>query len=287
MKNKSGTSISVVINTLNEEKNLPYVLRSVCDWADEIIVVDMHSDDRTVDIAKQYGATVFNHERKNFVEPARQFAIEQAASEWVLILDADELVPEPLSRKFMQIISNDEIDVVLIPRLNYLLGKPLMHTGWSPCQDKHHRLFRKNKLITSSTIHSTLEPVEDANILELNYAPGLAIVHFNYLDSTHFIEKLNRYTSIEAQQSLERGEKHNYRRMFFSSAKIFVNRFIKNKGYKDGWRGLYLSLLMVFYRVVTNMKLKELETIGDGPQIESHYHAEAERFLADYGKASE
>lgn len=287
MKNISGTSISVVINTLNEEKNLPYTLRSVCDWADEIIVVDMNSDDRTVDIAKQFGAIVFNHERINFVEPARQFAIEQAKSEWVLLLDADELVPEPLSMKFMEITSNNKIDVVIIPRLNYVLGKPLMHTGWSPFQDKHHRLFRKNKLITSSTIHAGLKPVEGANIIELNYASGMAIVHFNYLDSAHFIEKLNRYTSIEARQSLENGEKHNYFSTVFVAAKEFKNRYIKNKGYKDGWRGLYLSLLMVFYRVVTNIKLKELETIGERSQIESHYHAEAERFLADYGKASE
>ena len=287
MKKTSGTSISVVINTLNEEKNLPYTLRSVCGWADEIIVVDMNSDDRTVEVAEEYGAKIYYHERILAFDAARKFAIEQASSEWILVLDADELIPEPLSKKFMEITSNNEIDVVIIPRLNYLLGKPLMHTGWSPFQDKHHRLFRKDKLTISSTIHAFMQPVEGANIFELNYIPGLAIVHFNYLNSTHFIEKLNRYTNIEARQSLENGEKHNYFRMVFVAAKEFKNRYIKNKGYKDGWRGLYLSLLMVFYRVVTNIKLKELETIGDGPQIESHYHAEAERFLADYGKASE
>lgn len=287
MKNTSGTSISVVINTLNEEKNLPYTLRSVCDWADEIIVVDMNSDDRTVEIAKDYGAKIYFHERILAFDAAREFAIAQASGTWILVLDADELVPEPLSRKIMEITLQNEIDVVFIPRLNYLLGEVLMYTRWGADQDKQLRLFRKDKLTTSATIHNFMKPVDGANILELNYTSGMAIVHFNYLDSTHFIEKLNRYTSIEAHQSLERGEKHNYFHMVSAAAKEFMIRFIKNKGYKDGWRGLYLSLLMLFYRVVTNIKLKELETIGERSQIESHYHAEAERFLADYGKATE
>jgi len=135
--------ISVVINTLNEERNLPYALRSVHSWADEIIVVDMYSEDCTVEIAKQYGATVYFHERIAAFDGARQFAIEQASNEWILVLDADELVPKPLSRTCLDIVASEQFDVVIIPRLNFLLGAPLMHSGWGPDQTNMHACLRE------------------------------------------------------------------------------------------------------------------------------------------------
>ena len=85
--------ISVVINTLNEERRLPYALRSVQDWVDEIVVVDTHSDDKTVEIAEEFGARIFTHERVGYADPARAFAFARATGDWILILDADELVP--------------------------------------------------------------------------------------------------------------------------------------------------------------------------------------------------
>ena len=94
--------ISVVINTLNEEKNLAYTLRSVQSWASEIIVVDMHSTDKTVEIAKTHGAKVFYHEPTGFVEPAQEFAVAQASHAWILLLDADEVVPKPLSERLLR-----------------------------------------------------------------------------------------------------------------------------------------------------------------------------------------
>ncbi|PYU89881.1 MAG: glycosyltransferase family 2 protein, partial [Acidobacteria bacterium] len=115
-----GPRISVVVNTLNEEKNLPYALRSVRSWVDEIVVVDMHSQDRTVEIAREYGAKVYSHEPMGFVEPARAFAVAQAGGDWILILDADEVVPLLLSRRLREIARRDEADVVTLPRLNYL-----------------------------------------------------------------------------------------------------------------------------------------------------------------------
>ncbi|MGH9356058.1 MAG: glycosyltransferase family 2 protein, partial [Terriglobia bacterium] len=136
MAEKLGSRISVVINTFNEEKNLPYALRSVQTWADEIIVVDMHSEDRTVEIARQFGAKVYFHERMGFVEPARAFAIGQASGDWIMVLDADEIVPEPLSRKLIEIAHGDEgVDAARLPWVNYLLGAAIRHTGWGPSQD--------------------------------------------------------------------------------------------------------------------------------------------------------
>src|SRR5262245_29586580 len=99
--------ISVVINTRNEEKNLPHALRSVRPWVDEIIVVDMCSEDRTVEIARSFGAKTFPHEPLGYCEPARAFALGQATQPWVLILDADEMVPAPLSRALRSAAAGD------------------------------------------------------------------------------------------------------------------------------------------------------------------------------------
>ena len=144
--NRMKPRISVVINTLNEEGNLPYALRSVHTWADEIIVVDMHSEDRTVEIAREYGARVYFHDRIAAFDGARAFAVSQATGEWVFLLDADEMIPQPLSLKLMQIASDDTADVVIVSRLNYLLGGPLGNTGSGPYQDRHPRFFKKDKI---------------------------------------------------------------------------------------------------------------------------------------------
>jgi len=276
--------ISVVINTLNEEKNIPYALRSVHSWVNEIIVVDMYSDDRTVEVARQYGAKVFFHERIAAFDGARQFAIDQASNEWILVLDADELIPEPLSRKLLDVITEKKFDVVIIPRLNYLLGAALMHTGWGPNQDKHPRLFRKGMITASSTIHEFFKPVNAARILELDYSKNHAIVHFNYINTIQFIEKLNRYTSVEALQAHERGERTSFVTMIYAPMKEFISRYIKKSGWRDGWRGFYLSSAMAFYRLSIFSKMKELESLGSAEDIKSLYSKEAQRLLAQYGR---
>ena len=142
-----------------------------------------------------------------FADPARAFAVEHASGDWIFLLDADEVVPLPLSRALMNIACSGSTDAVRIPRLNYMLGAPLMHTGCGPDQDTHFRFFKKHHVRTTSTVHNYLHLVPGSRALTLRFEPGLALVHFTYLDSQQFIERLNRYTSIEAQQAFERGER--------------------------------------------------------------------------------
>jgi glycosyltransferase involved in cell wall biosynthesis len=281
-----GSRISAVINTLNEEKNLPFALRSVQSWVDEIIVVDMYSDDRTADIAREFGAKIFFHDRVGFADPARAFAIEQASGDWILVLDADEVVPLALSRALMSIARGDSADVVRIPWLNYLLGAPLMHTTWGPNQGTHSRFFKKNCVTTTPTIHNYLHQVPGSRVLELRFEPGLAVAHFNYVDSEQFVEKLNRYTSIEAKQAFARGERTTAAGALVTAAMEFARRYIKGRGFQDGWRGFYLSVFMSFYRIVTAAKVQELATLGSKEEIESRYRQEAEEILKAYESQS-
>lgn len=277
-----GPRISVVINTLNEEQRLPFALRSVSTWADEIIVVDMYSDDRTVDVAREFGATVFLHERSAVVEAARGFAIARARCDWVLLLDADELIPAALAQRLRTIAREDRFDVVRIPRLNYLLGAALQRTGWGPMQDLQWRFFRPGCMEASEAIHNGLRPVANARVLALNDAPDLAIVHFVYLDVEHFLAKLNRYTTVEALQARERGGHVTPLGALARALKEFLARYLRHGGFRDGWRGFYLSLLMAFYRLVSAAKLSELEHGVTREEVRTRYDEEAERLLAEF-----
>lgn len=273
--------LSVVINTLNEERNLAFALRSV-QWADEIVVCDMHSDDRTQAIAQEHGARVILHERVGFADPARAFAIGEAKHDWVLVLDADELIPEPLSRTIGRLVAEDIADVFRLPRLNYLLGAPLKHLGWGPDQDAQLRLFKKSAVRVTPDIHNFFHVNPGAREQRLRYAEGQAIVHFNYIDLSHFIEKLNRYASIEARQAYARGERASFRRAFVSSAREWASRYFRSGGTREGWRGLYLTAMMSMYRFAIQGKLTELETGNDEVAVRARYRGEAERYLSDY-----
>jgi glycosyltransferase involved in cell wall biosynthesis len=280
----SRPRISAVLNTLNEERRLPFALRSVQGWVDEIIVVDMHSTDATRAIAESLGAKVFLHERLGYADPARSFALEQATGDWILLLDADELVPQPLSERLLAVARRDEADVVVIPWLNYLLGAPLWRTGWGPTQDRHERFFRRGSVAATPTIHGFLEIQRGSRVMELPYAEGLAVVHFNYLDVRHFVEKLNRYTDIEAERVRANPKAGSIPRACLRASREFARRYVRHQGYKDGWRGFYLSALMAAYRLIVAAKVREWQVNGDRQAVEAAYEAEAEKVLAAYAR---
>lgn len=276
-------SISAVVHTLNEERNLPYALRSVRPWVDEIVVVDMASDDATAEIARGFGARVFGHERTGFADPARGFGCARATGDWLLVLDADELVPEPLSRRLLSLADNDEADVVRVARLNYLLGGPLRRAGWNPARDRQTRFFKRGRLQMSPLIHQHGTASPGARVVELEDGPGLALVHFNYLDTTHFLHKLDSYTSIEAAEARARGEAPSAPRMLLRAAREFVARYVRHGGYAEGWRGLSLSLLMASYHVAAYAKLAESGEVGSREDAMRRYREEAEGLLGAYG----
>jgi glycosyltransferase involved in cell wall biosynthesis len=275
-------SISVVVHTLNEERNLPFALRSVRPWVDEIVVVDMASDDDTRAVAQRFGARIFAHERVGFVEPAREAGCAHATGDWILCLDADELVPEPLSRRLREIAAADSAEVVRLPRLNYILGGPLAHTGWNPARDLQTRFFKRGAVRMSAFVHENASALQGARVMDLPATPGGELVHFNYLDSTHFLYKLDRYAAIEAGEAHRRGERPSWRRLLLRGSREGLARYFRHGGWRDGWRGLSLSLLMVAYRVVVYTKHHELDDGLERSDVERRYRVEAERLLAAY-----
>lgn len=276
-------SVSVVINTLNEAARLSFALRSVQPWANEIVVVDMESDDATVEIARSFGARVETHPRVGYADPARALAVGLATSDWVLILDADEVVPPALARRLLDIASGGACDVVSIPWSNYLLGAPLGYTGWGPTQDRHARFFRRGSIQVRPDIHDYLRVAPAARVMELPYEAGFAVVHLNYVDVSQFITKLNRYTDIEADALLARGRGRGggYLAALADAARESLRRYVRQSGWRDGWRGFYLSMLMAFYRLAVHAKVRERRVNGPRSEVERQYLEVAERTLAD------
>lgn len=250
--------LSVVINAQNVESDLPRALVSVGKmFADmparecEIVVIDQSSTDKTAEIAKKFGAKVFRHESVRYVELARNFAISKALGDWILILDPDEEISAALSKKIKEVLKDPRADFYRIPRKNIIFGKWISHTLWWP--DYQTRLFRKGKVSWSEVIHSV--PMVTGVGYDIPAKEDLAILHHNYNSVEQYLEKLNRYTSIQADLLAGSGYKFKWRDIVGKPIKEFINRYFTGEGYKDGLHGLALSLLQAFSDLVTYVKL--------------------------------
>lgn len=246
-------TISVVVNTFNEAENIERLLKSV-EWADEIMICDMNSTDETVNIAKRYKAKVFSHKKEDFVELARNFAISKASGEWIFILDPDEEVQPSLQNRLIQITEKmDQIDYVRIPRKNVIFGKWMQASMWWP--DYNIRFFRKGKVKWGDKIHQ--QPQTSGAGLDLEAEERWAIIHHHYQTITQFLERMIRYTKIQADELQKEGYKFNWTDLVKKPLGEFLSRFFANKGYQDGIHGLSLSLLQAFSHLVLYLRLWE------------------------------
>jgi len=227
------------------------------EWADEIVVVDLGSSDDTVEIAKRFGAKVYEHPHVNWVELVRNFSFELATGDWILMLDPDERVPPKLAEVIRALIrGSPQFTAVRIPFCHSIFGKIIDRSGWG-----HHaltRLFRRGHVTWRPEVHS--QPEVSGAVLTLPYSGSeMAIFHLNYSSVSQWVEKMNRYTTAEAQRLRARHRSFHPLKLFYQPAKEFWNRYFIAQGFRDGLHGLILSLLMAFYYLVTYVKLWELE----------------------------
>lgn len=259
------SKISVVINTLDEEENLPRALISVKGFADEVVVCDMQSDDKTVAIAQKTGAKVYKHQRTGYVEPARNFAIGKAKGNWIFILDADEELPDSLAKKLKKIASGDFYpvgsyqksdgiqlaDYYRIPRKNIIFGKWIKHSGWWP--DYNIRFFKRGYVSWSEIIHSVPETTGTGADIEAD--EGNAVIHYHYSSIEQYIDRLNRYTSIQAKHVIKEGYTFKAGDLMKKPVNEFLSRYFQSEGYKDGIHGLALAGLQTFSEFVKYLKV--------------------------------
>jgi len=225
--------ISVVINTLNEEENLPRALASIKNLANEVIVCDMESNDATVQIAEKAQAHVYTHKRVGYVEPARNFAISKATREWILLLDADEEVPKKLADKLKEIAVKPTADYYRIPRKNIIFGSWLKHSRFWP--DYNIRFFKKGCVSWNEVIHSV--PTTQGNGADLADKEETAILHYNYNSIGQYLDRMNRYTGIQAELLIREKHKFLWKDLIEKPTQEFVSRYFAGEGYKDGLHG--------------------------------------------------
>ena len=256
--------ISAVIHTYNEEENIDRNLSSLT-WVDEIILVDMGSRDKTLEIAGRYKTRIFAHTYTGYVEPARNFGIGKAKGDWILIIDADEELPWSLSKKIRQLenIPDQDITFYRIPRKNVVFGKWLKHSGWWP--DHQIRFFRKGSVTWGDEIHRV--PVTRGIGRELEDREELAIIHYHYSTIGMYLNRINRYSSIQAKELFLNNKKFTPDLLIFPPFNEFVKRFFFLEGYKDGLHGLAVSLLQAFSELIVYLKLWELSKFFQMPVL--------------------
>lgn len=267
--------LSVVLATKNEERNIGRCLEAIVDIADEIIVYDEYSDDNTVLIAKKYKAKVFLEPHHDNFHITKQKAIDKAQGDWILQLDADEVITPKLREEIKQIISlsqdeiksrrnedhrmarlfskhqkiieerdgisfdtEDDIVAFLIPRRNIFIGKPIVYAGVYP--DPAIRLFRRGMAyLPAKSVHE---------IMSVSGSVSWLFNDMDHYDSTtleRYIMRLNRYTDLRADEYLSSKVKkdsiHLFAYSFILPSILFLKLFFRYKGFKDGMRGFIWS----------------------------------------------
>lgn len=247
---KSNTKISVVINTFNAEKHLQRVLESAKEF-DEIVICDMHSTDRTIEFATQYNCKIVFFEKKDICEPARNFAIQSASNDWVLVIDADELIPNELRfYLYEQIKRKDCPNAIRIPRKNFFMGR-FMHSGYP---DYLTRFANKNKINWPEHVHST--PIIEGKTEKIpKKRKDLAFIHLANNTSDAIIRKYNTYTEKEIVR--RKNKRYNICALFFSPTFRFFKSYILKGGFRDGKAGMAYSGLEAIYKFFTIVKILE------------------------------
>lgn len=240
------SKISVVINVVEGELDLiSEAASSVKGFADEIVVVDMsHSG------ASLPGAKIYKHEFSPWVEPARNFGIEKASGDWIFILDPDERAPKSLTKKLKEIVEGDLADYVTIPRKNIIFGKWIINSRWWP--DYSVWFFKKGKVTWGDEIHSVPQTTDRG--LDLPAEEKYAIVHNHYVNVEQYIERMNRYTSVQAKEKIKEGYEFDWRDLIAKPTSEFLSRYFFGKAYKDGVHGLALSGLQAVSEFVIYLK---------------------------------
>jgi (heptosyl)LPS beta-1,4-glucosyltransferase len=257
--------ISAVVHTFNEELNIDRCLSSL-SFADEIVVVDMGSTDRTLEIAKDHKARIVKVPYVGFVEPARNKGIEQTKHSWVLIVDADEEVPTALAKYLIAETASDRADYFRLPRKNLIFGRYMRHAGWWP--DYQTRFFKKGHVIWSEKIHGV--PQTRGRGLDVESTDAFALVHHHYQTIEQFLTRMNRYTTVTAKELYLAGQKYSVSDFIGLPIKEFISRFFVREGYKDGTQGLALSLLQTCSELAVAIKLWELNGYPQEKETLSH-----------------
>ena len=225
--------LSVCLVVQNEQENLPRVLQSVRGIADEIIVVDGGSTDRSQDIARESGARVFFRAFTNHADQ-KNYAASLAAHDWIFLLDADEELSDTLKesvRRWKE--EQPRFHVYEMPRLTWYMGAWIHHSRWYP--DWQRRIYRRDKAGFSGVIHSALRYEGEVGRLRGN------LLHYTIRTFPEHEAKLEKYTNAIAKEMFDQGRRNWRAAMWLATPWSWIHHFILGAGFLDGYRGAVIS----------------------------------------------
>ncbi len=247
---KEKKKISAIIPTLNEEKNIAEAIANV-QWADEILVIDSFSEDKTVEIAKKMGAKVIQRAFDNYSNQ-KNYAIEQAENDWIFILDADERISPDLQLEIEdKLQSNITEEAFWIPRQNYFLGKKVNYSGWQ--HDKVIRLFNKKYAkYNGKFVHEEIASNEKIGFLK---SP---LLHYTCENFERYKQKVDKYCKLKARELYLQKKKPNFFNAKIKPAYRFFNHYILKLGFLDGNIGWKIAKMSAYTMKERNRQLKKL-----------------------------
>ncbi|MFH1699250.1 MAG: glycosyltransferase family 2 protein [Candidatus Zixiibacteriota bacterium] len=242
--------ISAILITKNEEANIERCLQSV-SWTDEIVIVDSHSTDQTIEIAQKYGARIYSPEWTGFGQ-AKQYALDKATGDWILSIDADEEISFTLKNEILQLLENDPPnDGYYIPRKTQFLGKWILFSGWYP--DYVLRLFKKcSGRFTDVLVHEKVEVDGQTGRL---HNP---MMHYSYPTLEDYLRKLDQYSTLGAEELFKRGQKCSPYFLAIKPPFSFLRKLVFQKGWRDGWEGFLIAYLTSTGTLLKYAKLRSM-----------------------------
>lgn len=245
-------SLSVVVITLNEEKNIGRCLHSVEGIADEIIVVDSHSIDNTVSIAQSFGAKVISSEFRGYVAQ-KNFADAQASHDWILSIDADEVLSPELERSIRQIKLQPAFPAYELKRRTNYCGKWINHCGWYP--DKKIRCYNRTKgSWKGEQIHESWQL--DASPSAVGMLEG-DLLHYSYYTLSDHLKQIEKFTDIMARRDVALGKDAGICKALFAAKWKFLQSYFIRLGVLDGYAGFQVCLFSAFATYIKYSKIRQ------------------------------
>lgn len=279
-------NLSVVLNTKNSQLFLRECLESIKNIADEIIVVDMNSEDETLKIAKEFGAKVFQYPNPNvgYADPAREFAFSKASGVWLLMIDSDESISTKLAQAIKKITLGKPnnlptADAYYLARRNYIFGKAIEKAGWYP--DYQMRLWKKGVIKWHPQVHSVPDILSSRAYFPAD--KSYAITHHNYQEISQFINRANKYSDFAAKDLSKRPTTPAITpqilwNSFFAE---FFRRGFQDEGLLEGNHGVVLSLMQAQYQLQTQAKIWQAQGFKSKSLTKSELKAMRRQFLAN------
>ena len=229
-------TLSVILITRNEEANLADCLASLEGIAQQIVVVDTNSSDRTLEIAKSYGAAIAQPPDWPGFGPQKNRALDLATGEWVLSLDADERLTPALKSEIVTAIHHSaHVDCFAIPRLSWYCGRFIRHSGWNP--DYVDRLFKRGSArFSDDLVHERLLPSGQVAKLEN------PMLHYSFMNYSQVLQKIDRYSTASAEQAFAKGKTSTPLKAVLHGAWSFFRTYFLQAGFLDGPQGFTLAM---------------------------------------------